>query len=125
MFILHFKLSSRFFLPRTEGTCPGLCGFNPHGIRQVPSAVDRPNSMCTYFMDGPLNYCHIVFFPFRLKFNFPTRKLNSPMWSYFLIIPIRVAARKNAICHLYWTSYKFSYNIYLEWICYEFLSIYV
>ena len=78
------NLVSRLFLPIAEGTCRGPCGFNPHGIRQVPSAVDRPNLMRMYFMGGHLNYCHNVFFPFRLNFTFPTRNINRPMWSYFL-----------------------------------------
>ena len=44
------------FLLRAEGTCKGPCRFNPHGLRQVLSAVGCPISIRTYFMDGPIRY---------------------------------------------------------------------
>ena len=62
---------NNYFFPKTEGIYRGPCEFNPHGLRQVPSAVDRPSSRCvrtfwmvaverpslmrTYFLNGPLS----------------------------------------------------------------------
>ena len=54
IYILHFQLSFQAIFLRAEEKHRRPCGFNPHGHCQVSSAVDRPSSMRTYFLNGAL-----------------------------------------------------------------------
>ena len=54
----NFQLSFHALFPRAEEPV----GFNPHGLRQVPSAVDRPSSMRTFFV---MCYKELYVFLFR------------------------------------------------------------